>query len=61
VPNLVGVKNNKATAIWTTAGFTGSNLLFSPLAGNPPQTIVRQTLAAGGAPVPCTSTMTAFT
>ena len=56
VPDFAGTQSNKATAIWTAAGFSANNLTFNPLTP-PTYRINSQTLSAGF-PKPCTSTIT---
>jgi hypothetical protein len=56
VPDFKGVQSNKATGIWTAAGFSANNLSFNPL--TPPTYKIRtQTITAGHSEL-CTSTMT---
>ena len=57
VPNLVGLKSNKAVAPWTAAGFAANNLTFSPLVP-PTYTIATQSIWPAGGSVLCTSSMT---
>lgn len=60
VPNLVqgNLMTNAATAAWTANGFTGNNLLFSPLV--PPHYDMKDQSLTAGASVPCTSSMTVY-
>src|SRR5262245_7941185 len=56
VPDFKSTSTSTATATWVAAGFSASNLSFSPLV--PPHfTIKHQTLTKGKS-VPCTSAMT---
>ena len=56
VPNLKNVNSSAATAIWTGAGFTASNLGFNPLV--PPHYTIKNQSLTKNSSVPCTSSMT---
>jgi len=60
VPNMWNVYTSSAPALWTGAGFTASQLVFSPLVGpNNNYRIKDQSLIAGTS-VACTTAMTVY-
>jgi hypothetical protein len=56
VPNLVSTNTSQATRTWTDAGFTATNLQFSPLV--PPNGNITSQNLQSGSSQPCNSTMT---
>lgn len=56
VPDLKNKDTSAAGGIWTTAGFTASNLLYSPLV--PPNYTIKTQSLTKNTTVVCTSTMT---
>jgi Flp pilus assembly protein TadG len=60
VPDLVqgSLKTDAATAVWAGAGFTSTNLIFSPLV--PPHYDMKDQSRTAGSVVPCTSAMTVY-
>jgi Flp pilus assembly protein TadG len=60
VPNLYNVQTNSALHDWTTAGFTASQLVFSPLVGPGNNYKIKDQSLIAGSSVFCTSAMTVY-